>query len=88
MTTARITHATPAATYAHSFARDFECDTWYDEVSLGPLPDNVHDIAYQLVNDEPGNKFKVILGGGYSAFIQPEDRPDPNTPVEDLWVII
>ena len=27
VTTARITHATPAALYAHTFERDYECDT-------------------------------------------------------------
>ncbi len=35
ITTSRMTHATPAAMYAHVFDRDWECDTMYD--NLFPL---------------------------------------------------
>ena len=38
--------------------------------------ENVKDIAWQLINTSPGNKSKVILGGGYNAFYpRPEDIP-------------
>ncbi|KAH8382476.1 hypothetical protein KR009_003725 [Drosophila setifemur] len=62
VTTTRITHATPAATYAHIYDRDWECDT---EVPTGSVGQHV-DIARQLVENEPGNRFNVILGGGMS----------------------
>lgn len=64
VTTTRVTHATPAATYAHSFNRNWECDF--------KIPANVRnktkDIARQLVENSPGNKLNVILGGGRSEF--------------------
>ncbi|XP_072756937.1 alkaline phosphatase 4 isoform X3 [Anoplolepis gracilipes] len=60
VTTTRITHATPAGLYAHTNSRDWECDT--------SIPTNqrncTKDIARQLIEDEPGNQFKVIMGGG------------------------
>ncbi|KAI8045725.1 alkaline phosphatase 4 [Drosophila gunungcola] len=62
VTTTRITHATPAATYAHIYDRDWECDTEVPTESVG-----IHvDIARQLVENAPGNRFNVILGGGMS----------------------
>ncbi|XP_043654653.1 alkaline phosphatase 4 isoform X2 [Drosophila teissieri] len=62
VTTTRITHATPAATYAHIYDRDWECDTEVPAESVG-----IHvDIARQLVENAPGNRFNVILGGGMS----------------------
>lgn len=55
VTTTRVTHATPAASYAHINNRDWECD--------GEIPKHdrgcVKDIARQLIEDAPGNKFKV-----------------------------
>ncbi|XP_012227285.1 alkaline phosphatase 4 [Linepithema humile] len=60
VTTTRITHATPAGLYAHTNSRDWECDT--------SIPRNqqdcAKDIARQLIEDEPGSQFKVIMGGG------------------------
>ncbi|KAH8311696.1 hypothetical protein KR044_007585, partial [Drosophila immigrans] len=62
VTTTRITHATPAATFARIYHRDWECDTEVPTESVG-----IHaDIARQLVENAPGNKFNVILGGGLS----------------------
>ncbi|KAF5292048.1 hypothetical protein FQR65_LT11314 [Abscondita terminalis] len=63
VTTTRVTHATPAATYAHSLHRDWECDSKIPEVYRG----RVKDIAKQLVEDEPGRHLNVILGGGQEA---------------------
>ena len=51
MTSTEITHATPGALYAHSYDRDYQCDADLDEALT---PDGVHDIAWQLVNREPG----------------------------------
>ncbi|XP_048511487.1 alkaline phosphatase 4 [Athalia rosae] len=60
VTTTRVTHATPAALYAHSNSRDWECDT--------EIPNDqkicAKDIARQLIEDAPGSNFKVIMGGG------------------------
>jgi alkaline phosphatase len=50
VTTTRVTHATPAALYAHSNHRDWECDS-----AIPPaFRDCSKDIARQLVEDEPG----------------------------------
>ena len=67
VTTARLTHATPAALYAHTYDRYYECDVEYEYHPTAP-PAGVHDIAWQLVNTAPGNRTKVLLGGGYPAF--------------------
>ncbi|XP_024883881.1 alkaline phosphatase 4-like [Temnothorax curvispinosus] len=60
VTTTRITHATPAGLYAHVNHRHWECDSKVpkDQQSC------IKDIARQLIEDEPGSQFKVILGGG------------------------
>lgn len=55
VTTTRITHATPAALYAHSPNRDYESDS-----AIPPeYKSTMKDIARQLVEDEPGNKLNV-----------------------------
>ncbi|XP_045498474.1 membrane-bound alkaline phosphatase-like [Colias croceus] len=61
VTTTRVTHASPAGMYAHSSERNWESDADVpdDCLSLG-----CRDIAYQLVMNNPGRQFKVILGGG------------------------
>ncbi|CAB3230337.1 unnamed protein product [Arctia plantaginis] len=64
VTTTRVTHASPAGTYAHTANRDWESDT--DVECEEPRP---RDIALQLVHDHPGDKFKVILGGGRREFL-------------------
>ncbi|MEZ5680766.1 MAG: alkaline phosphatase [Erythrobacter sp.] len=61
VSTARITHATPAAVYSHTPARDWEADAGIPEDQRGL---GCEDIASQLV----GTQFDVALGGGKSAF--------------------
>jgi alkaline phosphatase len=73
VTTTRITHATPAATYAHSPHRDWEFD--------GTIPPNeaargCRDIARQLVEFDHGDGIDVVLGGGRALF-RPTDAEDP-----------
>lgn len=63
VTNTRITHATPAATYARTYFRDWECDSKVPMESKSAYT----DIARQLVENAPGNKFNVIMGGGLSA---------------------
>uniref|UniRef100_A0A8D8ZEE1 alkaline phosphatase n=1 Tax=Cacopsylla melanoneura TaxID=428564 RepID=A0A8D8ZEE1_9HEMI len=62
VTTTRITHASPGGNYAHIASRDWECDT--DR----PKGVDCEDIASQLINQYPGNKINVLLGGGRSKF--------------------
>lgn len=67
ITNTRITHATPAAAYAHVSNRRWECDSYVPK-SLDPA---CKDIARQLIEDEPGNKINVIMGGGRRCFFGP-----------------
>ena len=77
ISTARITHATPAATYAHTVGRDWENDT--------NLPEGVtecKDIASQLVDWSHGDGFEVVLGGGRSNFF-PDTVADAEYPEQN-----
>jgi alkaline phosphatase len=74
VTTTRITHATPAANYAHTPNRDWEY--------AGQLPAGatVLDIAAQLVNRQrTGNGIEVVMGGG-RAYLTPTGVADPEYP--------
>ncbi len=66
ISTARITHATPAATYAHSASRGWETEA----------PEGCTDIASQLLEFDHGDGIEVILGGGRSVFY-PNTEFDP-----------
>jgi len=72
ISTARITHATPAAMYSHTPMRDWESDKELGEAAA----QGCKDIADQLVNWEAGDGFEVALGGGRSYFL-PEGAADP-----------
>lgn len=63
VSTARITHATPAATYAKTPERN-----WEDSSKL-PKGAKCKDIADQLVNFSVGNGIDVTFGGGRRHFI-------------------
>lgn len=70
VSTARLTHATPAAVYAHIPNRDGESDKdLNDLVAKGALGAGCSDIASQLVNFPYGNGLEVALGGGRRAFL-------------------
>jgi alkaline phosphatase len=73
VSTARITHATPAATYAHTPNRDWESDA---ELSKEAVANGCHDIARQLVELPYGDGLEVALGGGRSYFL-PKTAADP-----------
>jgi hypothetical protein len=51
VTNTRLTDATPAALYAHTAARQWECE----QEMPSDRPDSVKDITWQLVNNDPGN---------------------------------
>jgi hypothetical protein len=57
VTTTRVTHATPAGTYAHVANRDWEDD--YAQSFDGVDSATCDDIAEQLVLSNPGKNFKV-----------------------------
>ena len=76
VSTARITHATPAGAYAHSPNRNWE--------SSASTPDEAEalgckDIALQLVEMSHGDGLDVILGGGRREFL-PIEADDPEYP--------
>jgi alkaline phosphatase len=73
VTTARVTHATPAVNYAHIGNRDWE--------SNGSLPAGatVKDIAAQLVDAQRKYGIEVVLGGGRTQFY-PNTQADPEYP--------
>ncbi|XP_014362963.2 membrane-bound alkaline phosphatase [Papilio machaon] len=95
VTTTRVTHASPAGAYAHSADRDWESDADVRadceraEDARGGAGDVQRDIAHQLVHSYPGNRFKVILGGGRREFlpataIDEEGAPGRRLDGEDL----
>lgn len=73
VSTARITHATPAAAYAKTVARDWENDSQLTDEAKA---NGCRDIATQLVEWPAGNGFEVILGGGRGNFL-PKEVADP-----------
>ena len=76
VTTTRITHATPAACYAHSPDRDWESDADQpDAVNEAGFP----DIARQLIEFAHGDGLEVALGGGRAKFL-PRTVHDPEYP--------
>jgi alkaline phosphatase len=71
VSTARITHATPAATYAHTAVRDWEHNGQVAAASTcAGVANPVKDIARQLIEVSPTvkNSLKVVLGGGREYF--------------------
>lgn len=73
VTTTRVSHATPAATFAHSAERNWENDA--------ELPDAARaagctDIARQLVETPFARGFDVLMGGGRRHFM-PVSQRDP-----------
>ena len=66
VTTARLTHATPASVYASSPDRDWESDR---DV---PARARCKDIARQLIDRADALNLEVALGGGARAFLPPE----------------
>ncbi|XP_037956287.1 membrane-bound alkaline phosphatase [Teleopsis dalmanni] len=67
VTTARVTHASPAGLYAHTANRDWENDA---AVRANGCNNEVNtDIARQLLEWPVGRKMRVILGGGRRNFL-------------------
>jgi alkaline phosphatase len=73
VTTTRLTHATPAATYAHVSDREWEADA---DMPPAAIAAGCRDIAAQFLA-HPG--IDVALGGGRRKF-QPASASDPEYP--------
>jgi len=69
VSTARLTHATPAACYAHSPHRDWEADA---NLAEDARQNNFPDIARQLIEFPYGDGLEVALGGGRTKFLPKE----------------
>lgn len=71
VTTARVTHATPAALYAHSVERNWESD---NKLSAEARKNGCRDIAQQLLEHNSGPQpLEVIFGGGKRHFLSEEN---------------
>ncbi|CAM5591736.1 hypothetical protein MAUB1S_09991 [Mycolicibacterium aubagnense] len=73
ITTARLTHATPGATYSHIANRDWESDA---DMPAEAVSAGCADIAQQLVDMRYGNGLEVAMGGGRDRFL-PATAADP-----------
>jgi alkaline phosphatase len=73
VSTATITHATPASTYAHVAQRDWEVDT---NMPAAAKAAGCKDIARQMIEWPNGNGLDVMLGGGRVHFL-PSNITDP-----------
>lgn len=67
VTTARVTHASPAGVYAHTANREWENDARIRDNNCD-AEKNV-DIARQLVEWPVGDNLRVIMGGGRRNFL-------------------
>ncbi|MCL1126631.1 alkaline phosphatase [Shewanella surugensis] len=91
VSTARLTHATPAALYAKTPQRQWESDA---NLSDEAIENGCLDIAYQLVMRDKANALTVALGGGRQNFISEEtvdgeDKPGKRQDGLDLtqaWI--
>jgi alkaline phosphatase len=73
VTTARVTHATPGATFTHTPERNWENDT---ELNDAARKAGCVDIARQLVETPFARGFDVLMGGGRKNFM-PVTQRDP-----------
>ncbi len=66
VTTARLTHATPAAVYAHAASRAWEADV---DLTAEAREHGCTDIARQLIDFPHGDGIDVAMGGGRANFL-------------------
>ncbi|MFC5576568.1 alkaline phosphatase [Lysobacter niabensis] len=77
VTTTRVTHATPGATFSHSAHRNWESDAAM--ARAGERANGCTDIARQLIESPFGAGPDVLMGGGRSNFM-PDTQSDPEYP--------
>uniref|UniRef100_UPI0037E90573 alkaline phosphatase, tissue-nonspecific isozyme n=1 Tax=Semicossyphus pulcher TaxID=241346 RepID=UPI0037E90573 len=75
VTTTRVQHATPAASYAHSASRKWYSDA---DVPAGAKKDGCTDISSQLLKN---TDIDVIIGGG-RKYMTPRYTKDPEYPTD------
>ncbi len=73
VTTARITHATPAGVYGHVANRGWERDSVMGKEAV---KDGCVDLARQLVEWPRGDGLEIAMGGGRENFL-PKEIDDP-----------
>lgn len=78
VSTARVTHATPAGAYAHSADRDWENNSRLPQKAR---EEGCTDIARQFLEMPYGDGIDVLLGGGRAQFI-PNTVQDPEYPAQ------
>jgi alkaline phosphatase len=85
VSTARVTHATPAAVYGHAFNRDWETDADMTETGRSR---GCTDLAAQLIQYGEGDGIDVVLGGGKRSFLPTEDggRREDGADLISAWV--
>ncbi len=91
VSTARITHATPAATYSHAADRNWEDD---GDMSEEAIAAGCEDIASQLVNFEVNLEARydgvdvdgidVVMGGGRRSFLPKDAAYNSNDAVSEV----
>lgn len=79
VSTARVTHATPGACYAHTANRNWESDNDIFTSRRDAYDAKFPDIARQLLEFKYGDGLEVVFGGGRSKFL-PRDTVDPEYP--------
>ena len=82
VSTARLTHATPAAVYGHSFSRGWENDA---HMGKEGIEHGCTDLATQLINYSEGDGIEIALGGGRGGFL-PDDAGGRRKDGVDLTV--
>ena len=76
VSTARATHATPGATFAHAASRGWENDA---RMPAAAREAGCTDIARQMIETPFGDGPEVLLGGGRANFL-PSTMADPEYP--------
>ncbi|XP_055906923.1 alkaline phosphatase isoform X1 [Eupeodes corollae] len=80
VTTTRVTHATPAALYAHVPDRRWECEAKVPEDARHA---GCKDIGKILIEENPGKSINVIMGGGRQCLVSHANSSDAD-PL-DTW---
>ena len=80
ISTARLTHATPAAVYGHAKSRGWESDT---KISADGKAKGCSDFANQLIHYGGKEGLNIALGGGLRNFI-PKDKGGKRKDGQDL----
>lgn len=84
VTTARVTHATPAGVYARAAERDWENDS---DIAPADWERGCRDIAWQLVKAENGPQ--IVMGGGSQHFFGADrfgERRDADADLVSDWL--